>query len=83
MILFGLQFAIVGTVSQQLWLDKTCSVNLGYNASVCADLPLWEDAENAVQQKVTSFGIVGNWIEAVPGLVLSLYLGKYQTNWYW
>lgn len=36
----------------QLWIDRVCNVNLGFNKSICNNLtdPIYEDIENAVQQ---------------------------------
>ena len=79
MILYGLSYSVTGAVTNQLWIDRVCSVNLGYNSTVCDNLSSdqkWEDYENRVQQLVAQFSIAGSYIENVPTIIISLYLGK-------
>ena len=61
----------------QLWLDRTCLVNLGINASICENLTQdqYSDYENKVQQEVSRLNIAGNFIESIPSIVISLLLG--------
>jgi len=63
----------------QLWLDRVCRVNLGFNTSICDNLnsdPKYSDYQNQVQQAVAQYNIVGSYIENVPTIIMSLYLGK-------
>ena len=96
LIIYALQYAIVGPVSRyriknlvlyvlitenyyffsQLWLDRTCSVNLKINITICENLPQYENYENQVQQEVSRLNILGNYIETVPSIIISLLLGK-------
>ena len=49
LMIYGLQYAITSPVSSQLWLDRTCLVNLGYNKSICENLTSYDDIEDIVQ----------------------------------
>ena len=60
----------------QLWLDRVCLVNMGYNASICNNLSQYENITNQVQQQVTQYSIVGSYIENIPSIFITLYLGN-------
>jgi len=77
LILYMLQYSIGSTVNDQLWLEKTCSVTLGYNDTVCKDLTnaTWSDIQDDVQKEVTELKIVDTYIGGVPPIIISLYLG--------
>ena len=60
----------------QLWLDRTCLVNLKINSSICNNLHQYSDIENQVQEEVTRLNIVGNYIETIPEIIVSLLLGR-------
>lgn len=65
----------------QLWIDRVCRVNLGFNKTICDNLdsnPAFEDYENQVQQQVAEFNIIGSYIENVPTIIISLYLGNLE-----
>ena len=75
MMIYGLQLAITGPVSDQLWINRTCNVNLGYNVSICEDLSNHKNFSDEVQKQVTQYKVIGSYIENVPQIVLTLYLG--------
>ena len=77
MILYGLSFSVSSAVTTQLWLDRTCSVNLGFNETVCAHLTdkEYKDFESQVQATVSHFNIAGSYMEKVPTVLIGLYLG--------
>ena len=81
-IFYGLQFMVTGSVTSQLWIDKTCLANFGYNETVCADLstnPAYENELNEVEKKVNDFNIVETYITNIPTIIATLYLGKYAV----
>ena len=68
----------------QLWIDRVCRVNLAFNSTVCDNLdsnPAFQDFENQVQQQVAEFNIIGSYIENVPTIFISHYLGIYPRSW--
>ena len=68
----------------QLWIDRVCRVNLAFNSTICDNLnsnPAFQDFENQVQQQVAEFNIIGSYIENVPTIFISLYLGIYRRSW--
>ncbi len=69
----------------QLWIDRVCRVNFGFNTSVCDNLnsdPKYSDYQNQVQQAVAQYNIVGSYIENVPTIIMSLYLGMFAILWH-
>ena len=60
----------------QLWINRTCSVNLGFNDSICENLANYGNFSDEVQKQVTQYKVIGSYIETVPQIVLTLYLGK-------
>ncbi len=79
-MIYGLQYAITGPVSSQLWLDRTCLVNLGYNSSICSNLTSYDSYENEVQKKVTDFNIIDGYIGSIPSILITLYLGPMSDH---
>ena len=66
----------------QLWIDRTCLINLNINVTICENLHEYSNYENEVQQEVSRLNIVGNYIEVIPSIVISLLLGSYFLNYY-
>lgn len=70
---------IVGgaALNTNLLIHKICAIDLQFNETVCdhLDLPENEDYENEVQRKVNNFQMIGQWIGAVPTLILALFAG--------
>ena len=65
----------ISIFSSQLWINRTCNVNLAYNVSICEDLSNHKNFSDEVQKQVTQYKVVGSYIETVPQIVLTLYLG--------
>ena len=74
-IIYGLQWAITGPVTSQLWLERTCSVNYGYNDTICQNLTSYETINDEIQKQVTQYSVVGSYIENIPQILVTLYLG--------
>ena len=79
-IIYGLQWAITGPVSTQLWLDRTCSVNLGFNQTICQNLTHFPDYENMVQKQVTQYNVIGGYIENAPSILITILLGPMSDH---
>ncbi len=64
---------------RQLWIDRTCRVNFGFNDSVCTNIthPEWKHFQDTVQSRVSHYNVVAGYIEHVPPIIISLYLGKH------
>ena len=60
----------------QLWLDRTCFVNLRINETICKNLTHYENYTNQVQEEVSRLNIVGRYIGTIPSIVMTLFLGK-------
>jgi hypothetical protein len=75
-IFYAMAFLITGSVTSQLWIDRTCSVDLGYNATVCANLtqPEYKHINEIVQKQVTNYNIYGTYFEVIQ-IISALYLG--------
>lgn len=63
-------------IYRQLWLDRTCLVNLGFNETVCKNLTQYTDQENQVQEVVSRLNIVGRYIGSIPSIIMTLLLGE-------
>ncbi len=68
---------INGSVVTQLWLDRTCSVDLAMNATVCENIrdKEYKQELDIVQKKVSEYMAVGAYIDLI-GIVTALYLGE-------
>jgi len=77
LVIYGLQWAITGSITTQLWLERTCSVIFGLNETVCTNLtdPKWNEIEIQVQQQVTDYQIVDQYLSNIAPILVSLYLG--------
>ena len=87
LLFFGLNYSLMSAVSGQLLIDRTCSVNFGFNDSICKNLtaPENDHLEIAIQKQVAQFNVAGNFIEDLPNMMVSLFLGtsvvtKYKKN---
>ena len=71
-ILYGTQ------VETNLLIWKLCHFELGYSEKVCQNLSLEtnEQVENLVQKRLQEFQTIGQWINSVPTLILSLFMGS-------
>ena len=64
----------------QLWLDRTCLINLNINATICENLHQYKNIEDIVQKEVSRLNIAGSYIQTVPSIIISLLLGNFQIN---
>ena len=77
-VFWGLTWSVTAPVMPQLWIDKTCLVNLGYNQTVCSNLATddaYEEALNQVEKRVNDFEIIDDYLVNIPGIIATLYLG--------
>ena len=65
----------------QLWIDRTCLVNLNISANICENLKYYENYTNQVQEEVSKLQIVGNYIDTIPTILMSALLGKYKHTY--
>ena len=91
LVIYMMSWAVTESVSTQLWIDKTCRINLnftgrcwactfvefGFLDAVCDDLtnPANNEANNEVQVMVNNFKLYGNYIDDIPQMLISLYIG--------
>ena len=64
----------------QLWLDRTCLINLNINSTICENLHQYKNIEDIVQKEVSRLNIAGSYIQTVPSIIISLLLGNFQIN---
>ncbi|XP_059097126.1 lysosomal proton-coupled steroid conjugate and bile acid symporter SLC46A3-like [Tigriopus californicus] len=64
-------------LNTNLLIRKICLADLHFNETVCdhLDLPENDDYENEVQLQVNNFQMIGQWIGAIPALILALFAG--------
>ncbi|TRY81172.1 hypothetical protein TCAL_13740 [Tigriopus californicus] len=64
-------------LNTNLLIRKICVFDLHFNETVCdhLDLPENDDYENEVQLQVNNFQMIGQWIGAIPALILALFAG--------
>ena len=65
----------------QLWIDRTCLVNLNISADICENLKNYENYTNQVQEEVSKLQIVGNYIDTIPTILMSALLGIYKHTY--
>lgn len=80
MIIYGLQYAIASPISTQLWLDRTCLVNFGFNSTVCKNISAFPKEQDAIQEQVSQYSVIGGYIENGPSLLITLYLGPMSDH---
>ena len=75
MMIYGLQYAITGPITTQLWVDRTCLVNLKINESICRNLINFEEFEDIVQKQATQYIVIGSYIRNILSIIIVMYLG--------
>ena len=64
----------------QLWLDRTCLINLNINSTICENLHQYKNIEDIVQKEVSRLNIAGSYIQTIPSIIISLLLGNFHFN---
>ena len=65
------------SIKSQLWIDRTCLVNLNISANICENIKHYENYTNQVQEEVSKLQIVGNFFHIVPEIIVGLLIGRY------
>ena len=73
---FGIALIVGAEVSTNLLLRKICIQELNYTELICDNLNKSSDIFNEVQKRGNNFLMVSGWIESVPALVFSLFVGS-------
>lgn len=76
--LCSLGFGIQMIIAQNLIIEKVCSVNLGFNASICANLSNHKAEQEQVQETTATIAMYQSVLSAVPGVIISLFLGPWS-----
>ena len=63
---------------QNLLIEKVCLVNLGFDPDICSNLTNHKDSEIAVQKEVASLNMYLSVLTAIPGIIVSLFLGPWS-----
>ncbi|XP_043225257.1 solute carrier family 46 member 3-like isoform X1 [Amphibalanus amphitrite] len=71
---------LIMATSQNLLMDRVCSVDLGLNDTVCANItqPEYKEYENHVQTIANRLVLYKNLIELVPGVLFALFMGSWS-----
>ena len=74
LVIYMMSWAVTDSVNTQLWLYKTCTVNLNYSVDICKNLTAHDDVNNEVQKKVNTYLLYSRYME-IPQSIVSMYLG--------
>merc|ERR1712042_163574 len=61
--------------TKEIYLQKACQVNLGYNATVCTDLTSYEKLQEETQEYVSGVQAYNGFLQRLPNVVFILFVG--------
>ena len=79
-LLFMLAHGFYVIVAQNLYIDKVCKVNLNFTTEVCDNIQSHEDEQIEVQKYVAALQSYNSILQAVPGVVYSLFAGPWSNT---
>ena len=67
-------------IVQEMYIEKTCSVNFNYSMDICGNLIKGNHSEiqGEVQKHVAILQGVNGFLQAVPGVVIALFAGSWS-----
>lgn len=77
-LLFMLAHGFYSIVAQNLYIDKVCRVNLNFTTQICDNIQQYEDQQIEVQKYTAALQSYNSILQAVPGVVYSLFAGPWS-----
>ncbi len=77
-VFYACSFLITGSVTSQLWIDRTCRVDLAFNETICANLSSkeYDHYNDIVQTRVSEYNAYGTYFDLIQ-ILSALYLGNF------
>lgn len=82
MILYMMAFMITSVVEQSFYIFKACTVNHGFNSTICHNInePEYKNITKEVQTTVTKFHILNNIAGHLVPIVLAFFIGAWSDK---
>ena len=77
-LLFMLAHGFYSIVAQNLYIEKVCRVNLNFTTQICDNIQQYEDQQIEVQKYTAALQSYNSILQAVPGVVYSLFAGPWS-----
>ena len=74
-LLFTLNYGIFGIVSQDLYIEKVCRVNLNFNSTICDNIQKYENEQIQVQEYTSTLKMYNTILQTIPGTLYLLIAG--------
>ncbi|XP_037079014.1 proton-coupled folate transporter-like [Pollicipes pollicipes] len=77
---YALSVTLIMATSQNLIMDRVCTVNLEFNSSICANITNHQylAQENDVQRLANKFVLYRSLIEVLPSVLFTLFMGSWS-----
>lgn len=82
LFLHCLSYGVEGIFKTNLFIDKTCSIQLNYSDEVCKNLDSgkYNQQQDTVQQYTTKYNLYCTWIEYLPAVFVIVLLGAWSDT---
>ncbi|XP_027225199.2 probable peptidoglycan muropeptide transporter SLC46 [Penaeus vannamei] len=82
LLLHSLSYAVEGVFKTNMIVDKTCSIELGYDGDVCTNLDSgnYKAQQDTVQQITNKYNMYSLWIEMGPAVFVLAFLGMWSDR---
>ena len=74
-LLFTFNYGIFGIVSQDLYIEKVCRVNLNFNSTICDNIQKYENEQIQVQEYTSTLKMYNTILQTIPGTLYLLIAG--------
>ena len=74
-LLFVLNYGIFGIVSQDLYIEKVCRVNLNFNLTICDHIQEHKNEQIKVQEYTSTLKMYNTILQTIPGTLYLLIIG--------
>lgn len=71
-------FTCTTVIVQNLYIDRICRLDQGFNASMCKNLTFYPEEEKAVEKIASYYTMCRSIIEALVPVLFALFLGKFR-----